>query len=209
MCLLFVVAPMPTTKEMIMKPVPSIPLSRLNHSLTLTNVEPPEIQMSSPADKVFLDFDSRQPMVLEQGVSVDDAAYLMRITHAKIKLIVDRDKKLLGIVSLRDIDSVKVLATASAMGVARVDLTVKDIMTPTVRLQGIDRKVLSRSSISDLVEALEFEGQRFLLVLDENERICGLISADEIAHRLGRHLDIEPVAHSFNEVFSALRVGAL
>lgn len=192
-----------------MKPVPSIPLSRLNHSLTLTNVEPPEIQMSSPADKVFLDFDSRQPMVLEQGVSVDDAAYLMRITHAKIKLIVDRDKQLLGIVSLRDIDSVKVLATASAMGVARVDLTVKDIMTPTVRLQGIERKVLSRSTISDLVEALEFEGQRFLLVLDENERICGLISADEIAHRLGRHLDIEPVAHSFNEVFSALRVGAL
>ncbi|BFM19401.1 CBS domain-containing protein [Gilvimarinus japonicus] len=192
-----------------MKPVPSIALSRLNHSLTLSNVESPEIKLSSPADKVFLDFDSRQPMVLDQGVSVDDAAYLMRITHAKIKLIVDRNNQFRGIVSLRDIDSVKVLATASAMGVARADLTVKDIMTPTVRLQGINRGVLAKATISDLIEALEFEGQRFLLVLDDEERICGLVSADEISHRLGRHLDIEPVAHSFNDVFSALRVGSL
>lgn len=192
-----------------MKPVPSIPLSRLNHSLTLSNVESPEIKLSSPADKVFLDFDSRQPMVLDQGVSVDDAAYLMRITHAKIKLVVDRNNQFRGIVSLRDIDSVKVLATASAMGVARADLTVKDIMTPTVRLQGINRGVLAKATISDLIEALEFEGQRFLLVLDDDERICGLVSADEISHRLGRHLDIEPVAHSFNDVFSALRVGAI
>jgi CBS-domain-containing membrane protein len=193
----------------MMKPVPSIALSRLNHSLTLSNVESPEIKLSSPADKVFLDFDSRQPMVLDQGVSVDDAAYLMRITHAKIKLIVDRNNQFRGIVSLRDIDSVKVLATASAMGVARADLTVKDIMTPTVRLQGINRGVLAKATISDLIEALEFEGQRFLLVLDDDERICGLVSADEISHRLGRHLDIEPVAHSFNDVFSALRVGSL
>lgn len=192
-----------------MKPVPSIPLSRLNHSLTLSNVETPEIKLSSPAEKVFVDFDSRQPMVLDQGVSVDDAAYLMRITHAKIKLIVDRNNQFRGIISLRDIDSVKVLATASVMGVARADLTVKDIMTPTVRLQGVNRGVLARAQVSDLVEALEFEGQRFLLVLDDAERICGLISADEIAHRLGRHLDIEPVAHSFNDVFSALRVGAI
>ena len=192
-----------------MKPVPSIALSRLNHSLTLSNVESPEIKLSSPADKVFLDFDSRQPMVLDQGVSVDDAAYLMRITHAKIKLIVDRNNQFRGIVSLRDIDSVKVLATAAAMGVARADLTVKDMMTPTVRLQGINRGVLAKATISDLIEALEFEGQRFLLVLDDEERICGLVSADEISHRLGRHLDIEPVAHSFNDVFSALRVGAL
>jgi CBS-domain-containing membrane protein len=200
---------MPVAKEIMMKPVPSIPLSRLNHSLTLSNVESPEIKLSSPADKVFLDFDSRQPMVLDQGVSVDDAAYLMRITHAKIKLVVDRNNQFRGIVSLRDIDSVKVLATASAMGVARADLTVKDIMTPTVRLQGINRGVLAKATISDLIEALEFEGQRFLLVLDDDERICGLVSADEISHRLGRHLDIEPVAHSFNDVFSALRVGAI
>jgi CBS-domain-containing membrane protein len=192
-----------------MKPVPSIALSRLNHSLTLSHVANPKITLESPAQSVFVDFDYHQPMSLDQGVSVDDAAYLMRVSHAKIKLVVDRDRHFRGIVSQRDIDSVKVLATASAMGVARADLTVKDIMTPTVRLQGVSRAVLAGASVLDLVEALEFEGQRFLLVLDEAERICGLISADEIAHRLERHLDIEPVAHSFNDVFSALRVGAV
>ncbi|WP_020210049.1 CBS domain-containing protein [Gilvimarinus chinensis] len=189
-----------------MKPVPSIPVCRLNHKLTLTNIQTPELTPTSPANKVFIDFDSRQPMVIDQTVSVDDAAYLMRITHSKIKLVVGRNNQLLGIVSVRDIESVKVLAAASAMGVARADLTVKDIMTPTVRLQGIYRKVMERARISDLVEVLEFEGASYLLVLEDNEEICGLISADEIAHRLDRYLDIEPVAHSFNDVFSALKV---
>ncbi|UTF59548.1 CBS domain-containing protein [Gilvimarinus sp. DA14] len=189
-----------------MKPVPSIPVCRLNHKLTLSNVQTPELTPTSPAEKVFIDFDSRQPMVIDQTVSVDDAAYLMRITHSKIKLVVGRNNQLLGIVSVRDIESVKVLATASAMGVARADLTVKDIMTPTVRLQGIYRKVMERARVSDLVEVLEFEGASYLLVLEDNEEICGLISADEIAHRLDRYLDIEPVAHSFNDVFSALKV---
>ncbi|WP_049722692.1 CBS domain-containing protein [Gilvimarinus polysaccharolyticus] len=191
-----------------MKPVPSISLSRLNHSPMLSNIEAPELSMSSPAEKVLIDFDVRQPMVLDQGVSVDDAAYLMRITHAKIKLVMDANKQFRGVVSQRDIDSVKVLATATSMGIARADLTVKDIMTPTVQLQGIKRNVLARAQIADLVEALEFAGQYFLLVLDDNECICGLISADEISYRLDRHLDIEPFAHSFNEVFNALRVGA-
>ncbi|MDO3380877.1 CBS domain-containing protein [Gilvimarinus algae] len=189
-----------------MKPVPSIPVCRLNHNLALSHIETPDITLSSPAEKVFLDFDIRQPMVLDQGVSVDDAAYLMRITHARITLVVGRNQQLLGVVSLRDIESVKVLATASAMGVARADLSVKDIMTPTVRLQGITREVLARAKVADVVEVLEFEGQHYLLVLDAKDQICGMISADEVAHRLGRHLDIEPVAHSFNEVFSALKV---
>ncbi|MCP8900783.1 CBS domain-containing protein [Gilvimarinus xylanilyticus] len=189
-----------------MKPVPSIPVCRLNHKLLLSNIETPQLTLSSPADKVFIDFDTHQPMVIDQDVSVEDAGYLMRITHSKVKLVVGRKNELLGIISVRDIESVKVLATASAMGVARADLTVKDIMTPTVRLQGITRKTMERSRISDLVEVLEFEGASYLLVLDDSEQICGLISADEISHRLDRYLDIEPVAHSFNDVFSALKV---
>lgn len=192
-----------------MKPLPTIALSRLHHSLTLNNVTAPELTLSSPAKTVFLDFAHSQPMVLEQGVGVVDAAYLMRVTHAKTKLVVDRSNLFRGIVSLRELDSTKVLATASVMGVAREDLTVKDIMTPTVELQGISRSLLEKNQVADLVEALEFTGQHFLLVQDDDEGICGLISADEIAHRLDCHLDIEPLAHSFNDIFSVLRVGTV
>lgn len=189
-----------------MKPVPSIRLSRLNSNLSINGGESVALEPSSPASQVFIDFDHRQPMVLEQGVSVDDAAYLLRITHAKLKLVVDKKDQFRGIVSLRDIDSVKVLATASAMGVSRTDLVVKDIMTPAHRLQGISKRVLDRVSVSDLVEAMEFEGARYLMVLDETGELCGMVSADEIAHRLGKNLDVTPVAKGFNEVFSALHV---
>ncbi|MBU2887660.1 CBS domain-containing protein [Gilvimarinus agarilyticus] len=189
-----------------MKPVPRIPVCRLNHSLNLSAGQKPEITLASPAESVFWDFDSRSPMLINPAVSVDDAAYLMHVTHSKIKLVVDARNRLSGIISLRDIESVKVLATASAMGVERKDLTVKDIMTPVVLLHGIQRETLERSRVRDLLDVLEFEGQHYLLILDGQSEVCGLVSAEEISHRLGQPVNIEPVVHNFSDVFTALNV---
>lgn len=189
-----------------MKPVPSISVTRLKQSIPLNGADNTKLVPESPALVVFMDFDHRQPMVVEQNVSVDDASYLMRITHAKLKLVVDREDHFRGIVSLRDIDSVKVLATASAMGLTREDLMVKDIMTPAHHLPGISKRTLERSRVVDLVEAMEFEGVHYLMVLDDHGHLCGMVSAEEIAYRLGESIDISPVAKDFSEVFSALRV---
>ncbi|MDO3387878.1 CBS domain-containing protein [Gilvimarinus sp. SDUM040013] len=189
-----------------MKPVPRIPVCRLNHSLQLSNVQKPEISLTSPAELVFWDFEYAPPMIVSPAVSVDDAAYLMHVTNAKLKLVIDSRKRLSGIISLRDIESVKVLATASAMGVGRQDLTVKDIMTPIVRLNGIHRKDLNEARIKDLLDILEFEGQHYLLILGDQNEVCGLVSAEEISHRLGRQINIEPVVHNFSDVFNALNV---
>lgn len=92
------------------------------------------------------------------------------------------------------------------MGVERQYLTVKDIMTPVVRLNGIYRKDLEKSRVRDLLDVLEFEGQHYLLILDDRNEVCGLVSAEEISHRLGQPIHIEPVVHNFSDVFSALNV---
>lgn len=189
-----------------MKPVPRIPVCRLNHALNLSNVQKPEITPASPARMVFWDFAKHPPMIVDPSVSIDDATYLMHVTNAKLNLVVDSRKRLSGIISLRDIESVKVLATASAMGVERQYLTVKDIMTPVVRLNGIYRKDLEKSRVRDLLDVLEFEGQHYLLILDERNEVCGLVSAEEISHRLGQPIHIEPVVHNFSDVFNALSV---
>ena len=191
-----------------MKPVPAIHMKKLPANLFFDAQDATALTLQSPASSVFIDFDSRQPMVVEQGVSVEDATYLMRTTHARLKLVVDSVNRFCGLISLRDISSIKVLATASAMGVARADLNVRDIMTPAYRLQGINRRVLEKSTIADLVEALEVEGQRYLMVLDDEGALGGVLEADEIALRTGHDLDIQPLAGDFNEVFSALRVHA-
>lgn len=181
------------------------PVSSLSGRLNLRERELPDITLSSPAISVFMDYTVFQPMSLDPGVSVDDASTAMKHSHTNLKLIADRDNYLLGIVSLRDINSVKVLSTASAMGVSREDLSVKDLMTPVSQLKYIKRDLLDKTTVSDLVGALESNKQRFLVVVDSNESLCGLICADEIARLLGKQLDTLPVAHDFNEVFSALR----
>lgn len=190
-----------------MKPVPRIPVCRLNHSLNITNVQKPALTLASPASLVFWDFNREPPMILNSGVSVDDAAYLMQVTHSKLKLVVDSGKRLAGVISLRDIESIKVLATASAMGIGRKDLTVKDIMTPVVRLNGIRYSELVSAKVKDVLDVLEFEGQHYLLILDDQDQVLGLVSADAIAHRLGEPVNIEPVSYNFNDVFKALNVG--
>ncbi|GAB3112304.1 CBS domain-containing protein [Aestuariicella hydrocarbonica] len=183
----------------------SIPLARLDHRLSLRENELPDITLSSPASSVLLDFTVFQPMSLAPGVSVDDAATAMQYSHTNLKLVADRDNFLLGIVSLRDINSVKVLSTASAMGISRSDLTVKDLMTTAQQLHCIKRDRLKQATVSDVVDLLEKEKQRFLLVLDREEQLTGLICAEEIARLLGKQLDTLPRANDFKEVFTALR----
>lgn len=181
------------------------PVSSLTNRLNLREHSHPEVTLSSPAIKVFLDYDVFQPRSLAPGVSVDDASTAMKHSHTNLKLIADRDNYLLGVISVRDINSVKVLSTASAMGVAREDLSVKDVMTPVSQLKYIKRDTLDKATVGDLVDSLEHEKQRFLVVIDSNEDLCGLVCADEIARLLGKQLDTQPVAHDFTEVFSALR----
>lgn len=78
-----------------MKPVPRIPVCRLNHALNLSNVQKPEITLASPARLVFWDFANRPPMIVDPSVSIDDAAYLMHVTNAKLKLVVDSAQALI------------------------------------------------------------------------------------------------------------------
>lgn len=182
-----------------------LPVTSLTNPLNLKEKELPNITLSSPAVTVFLDYSIFQPLSLDPSVSVDDASTAMKHSHTNLKLVADRDNFLVGIISMRDINSVKVLSTASAMGVSREDLSVKDVMTPVSQLKYIKRDLLDKTTVSDLVNALESNKQRFLVIVDSDEDLCGLVCADEIARLLGKQLNTLPLAHDFNEVFSVLR----
>lgn len=183
-----------------------LPVSSLHHGVTLRARPLPEITLLSAALDTFLDYTVLPPLTLDPGVTAEAAEIAMLYSHTNLQLVTDADHNLLGIISIRDISGDKMLATAAVMGVSRQDLTVRDLMTPISNLPYVKHDTLSKATVGDLVTILESQKQRFLVVIDQHEQLCGLICADDIARLLGRELNILPVANHFGEVFSALRV---
>lgn len=183
-----------------------LPVSSLHHGVTLRARPLPEITLLSAALDTFLDYTVLPPLTLDPGVTAEAAEIAMLYSHTNLQLVTDADHNLLGIISIRDISGDKMLATAAVMGVSRQDLTVRDLMTPVSNLPYVKHEALSKATVGDLVTILESQKQRFLVVIDQHEQLCGLICADDIARLLGRELNILPAANYFGEVFSALRV---
>lgn len=183
-----------------------LPVSSLHHGVSLRARTLPEITVFSSARDALLDYTVLPPLTLDPGVTAEAAEIAMLYSHTNLQLVTDAHHNLLGIISIRDINGDKMLATAAAMGVSRQDLTVRDLMTPVTHLSYLKHETLTKATVGDLVAILEHQKQRFLVVIDHYEQLCGLICADEIARLLGRELNILPVANHFGEVFSALRV---
>lgn len=183
-----------------------LPVSTLHRGVSLRTKALPDVTLFSSALDVLFDYRSVPPLTLDPNVTAEAAEIAMLYSHTNLQLVSDGQQNLVGIISLRDISGDKMLATAVAMGMSRQDLTVRDLMTPVASLPYVRYETLSRATVSDLVNILESRQQRYLVVVDQEEQLCGLICANEIARLLGRELNILPVAHHFGDVFSALRV---
>lgn len=183
-----------------------LPVSTLHRGVSLRTKAVPDVSLFNSALDVLFDYSAVVPLTLDPNVTAEAAEIAMLYSHTNLQLVSDGQSNLVGIISLRDISGDKMLATATAMGVARQDLTVRDLMTPVAHLPYVRHDTLARATVGDLVTILENRQQRYLVVVDHAEQLCGLICANEIARLLGRELNILPVAHHFGEVFSALRV---
>lgn len=173
-----------------------------------TFYEPVDIETASqdrPAMEVVTDFHHTRPLVLEAGVSVDEADRLLKKAHVHMKLVVDKDENFLGIVSLSTLESQEALRIAHDRGVTRSELTVEDVMMRRSELHALSYSELQTSSIGDVLNTLRDLGQNHILVLDEDQnRICGVVSASDIARRLHVPVEIMYRATSFVEVVQAL-----
>ncbi len=188
-----------------MKVGPTFALSALSAPLLVKTTDSLALSLKSPATATVLDFSRQPPNPLPSGMSVDEASTVMSISQTKIKLVINKDQQVLGVITLLDLNSVKVLATAQAMGIPRRDLSVRDLMTPVSKLQAIHHASLENARVADVVDTLEHNHQRFLVVLDDHQQLSGLICADELVRRLGKPLDTQPLANDFGAVFTALR----
>lgn len=184
-------------------------------SLTLYNTESidrlvwPEEQYAvsekTPALNILTDFRQHQPRVIDASVKAVRLENSMKRSHVKMILVLDKNERFIGIVSLHDLSEENILRKVNKH-TSRDELLVSDFMHPRETLKCFDYKELSKATVEDVLETQKHNHEQHCLVIDRDaHEIRGLISARDVARLLDRSVDIE--AHiSFESVFNQLAV---
>ncbi|PCI60201.1 MAG: histidine kinase [Gammaproteobacteria bacterium] len=162
-----------------------------------------EITLNSPALLVLTDFKKHKPLVIDEDVSAHDTEQLMMHAHVRLKIVVDKDNKFLGVVSLMDINHQEIMKKVAA-GYKHDDLLVTDFMQPKSALKAIDFNDLKNAHVGDILETLKTNGERHCLVINrEKHNIRGVVSASNLVRTLKLEFDLS-YPPSFVEIFNLI-----
>lgn len=162
-----------------------------------------EINLESPAVKIFTDFKDHKALMIEGDTQAITALELMLKTHVRMNIVVSQDNDFIGIISTNELSEQHIVAKLSK-GIKREDILVKDLMIPKSDFHAFDYSELLTASVSDVVSTLENYQLRHCLVLDrESHHIRGVISSSDIARKLHMRLDLN-IAQSFGSIYDVV-----
>ncbi len=144
------------------------------------------INLDSPATSAMIDFRLRPMSYVSPAVPVDEAKHLMDLSHVNLQFVID-EGVYQGIVSLRYLQSRKVMVKMQELGVKREEITVGDVMLPKSRAHALCYDAVKNARIGDVLHTLKSLGETYVIVVDRDEDdadIVGIISAIDIAQVL-------------------------
>lgn len=163
------------------------------------------LKLDSPAIEIMANFSNNTALMLFDDMSIEQGTNLLKNTHMSKALVRNEQEQFLGIVTLADLQSVKVLSTANQLGIARSDLTLAHLMTPKSACTGLQLQTVMTSTIGDVLETMQQVGTLYLLVISQaNKEIVGMISAIDIAKSLHMPIQITPKPQNFKDVMLAV-----
>jgi CBS domain containing-hemolysin-like protein len=149
-----------------------------------------ETKLSSPALQIFTDFRQYSPSILDASTKALDALEMMNNEHSRLKLVVDAQEEMVGLISTEQLSTQNILQHLSK-DVKATDLLVSELMRPRDRIIALSYQQIEHCTVGDVLNTLQHSGEPYCVVIDiENHQIRGVISAKDIADRL----HIEPVA---------------
>lgn len=149
------------------------------------------LTLQSPALEFFTDFTVTTPLVVEDSMTALAVKELMLKTHVRLKIVVDSNKKFMGIIAADDLIDRKIVQKVSE-GMVREEISLKEFMKPKQKLRALDYNQVARASIGDVIKVLKQWGEQHCLVLDrENHVIRGIFSASDLSRKLHLPIDIQ------------------
>lgn len=172
----------------------------------VTPIEFTDITAESPALSVISDFRHHPPHTIAAHVPATEAAALMAEEKSDIKLVVNRDGELAGLITREHLSDQRIMMAQANYGLGHDEVRVADVMQPRDRIHAVDYQALEQAQVGDILQAMRDHGESCYLVLDRNRHhIRGVISSCELARRLDQPVQIQHRPHSLLETLSSMR----
>lgn len=165
---------------------------------------PEKVTVDDPALQVVTDFKRVTVIIVLAGDTVDEAHSRMIKRGVRLLLVVDQERKVVGLITANDILGEKPMQVIAQRGIRREELLVRDVMTPQERLQVLDLAALRTAKVGHIVATLKAAGRQHALAveIDDSGRqtVRGMFSATQIARQLGVSIQTSQVAQTFSDI---------
>jgi CBS domain-containing protein len=169
---------------------------------------PDKATLDDPALHVMTDLTRVTAVIILPGDTVDEAHRRMVQRGVRLLLVVDQNRKVVGVITATDTLGEKPVQVASERGLRREEVMVRDVMTPQERLEALAMNDVRGAKVGHIVATLKKVGRQHALVVDQDaagkQSVRGLFSSTQIARQLGVAIQTSEVAHTFSEIESTL-----
>ena len=169
---------------------------------------PERITLEAPALQVMTDFQATTAVIILSGDSLDEAHRRMLQRAVRLLLVVDQDRRVVGVITATDVLGEKPMTVVAQRGIRREELLVRDVMTPQGRLQALQLADVSVARVGHIVATLKHSGRQHALVVQRDaagrQNVRGLFSSTQIARQLGVTIPTSETARTFAEIEAQL-----
>jgi len=173
-----------------------------------TQAVPDKVTLDDAAASVMTDLTRVTAIIILSGDTVDEAHRRMIQRGVRLLLVVDQDRKVLGIIPAPDILGEKPVLAASERGLRRQEVLVRDVMTPQEKLEVLEMADVRAAKVGHVVATLKKAGRQHAVVVERDARgrqlVRGLFSATQVARQLGVTIQTSEIARTFSEIESML-----
>ena len=173
-----------------------------------TQAVPEKATLDDAAVNVMTDLTRVTAVIILPGDTVDEAHRRMVQRGVRLLLVVDQDRRVVGLVTATDILGEKPVLAASQRGLRREEVLVRDVMTPQERLQVLGMTDVRAAKVGHIVSTLQKAGRQHAMVVDHDAKgrqtVRGLFSATQIARQLGVTIQTSEIARTFSEIEATL-----
>lgn len=175
-----------------------------------TQALPEHVGLEHAAIDVMTDLKQVSAVVIRPDDTVDEAHRRMIQRGVRLLLVLDHERRVVGLITATDILGEKPMTVTAERGCRREEILVSDIMTPQERLEVLDMADVSSAKVGHIVATLTASGRQHAMAIDHDahgkEVVRGLFSTTQIARQLGVEIPAAERARTFAEIKSVLTV---
>jgi CBS domain-containing protein len=188
-------------------PLTCVPLSAGARYAQPVQELPERVTLDSPALDVMTDFRKVSAVIIRPTDSVDEAHARMKQRGVRLLLVVDSERKVLGLITATDILGEKPMQIIQARALRHSDLLTQDIMVAQPGIEVLDFGEVRTATVGQIVATLLQAGRQHAAVIEATgagQMLRGLFSATQIARQLGREIQPSEIASTFAAIEASL-----